>query len=577
MRQASRIKGASDRYDEVYRIIRPDGSIRWIHDRGFPVRNDAGEVYRIAGVAEDITERKRAEAVSLQQQQRMEGIVNSAMDGIITIDEDQHIILLNAAAEKMFHCRAEEVLGQRVERFIPERFRKGHEEHVRQFGRTGVAARAMGLFGRISGIRADGEEFPIEASISQLEVGGHKLFTVTCRDVTERVRAAENTKKLEAQLQQSQKMEAFGQLAGGVAHDFNNLLTVISGYSELLISMLPHEDTLRSMVVEISRAGERAASLTRQLLAFSRQQVLDPRVLDLNTVITDTEKMLRRLIGEDVRLSTVLHPNLSSVKVDPGQIDQVIMNLAVNARDAMPQGGNLTIETSNVVLDEAYTSKHPGAIPGRFVLLSLSDTGSGMTAEVKTRLFEPFFTTKGVGKGTGLGLAVVHGIIKQSGGNIDVYSEVDVGTTFKIYLPVVQENPTHMSDSGLKHSSRGRETILLVEDEEGVRDFTAYALLGFGYEVLTAPEGNTAIKLMSSHQGKIDLLMTDVVMPGMSGRQLAETLLAGYPGLKVLFLSGYTDDAVVRHGILQANVAFFQKPFTPNALARKVREVLDHN
>ena len=370
-------------------------------------------------------------------------------------------------------------------------------------------------------------------------------------------------------------MEAFGQLAGGVAHDFNNLLTVIFGYSELLLMALPPEDANSNMVSEIHRASQRAASLTRQLLAFSRQQVLEPRVLDLNAVIKDTATMLRRLIGEDIHFDTVLCPNISAVKVDPNQIEQVILNLAVNARDAMPQGGKLTLETSDIELDESYTKVHAEVQPGRFVLLAISDTGCGMTPEVKARVFEPFFTTKGVGKGTGLGLAVVHGIVEQSNGSIDLDSEVGVGTTFKIYLPTVEERQTNILDPGLARSSGGSETILLVEDEDGVREFAARSLQELGYTVLKASGGSAAVELMVSRREKIDLLVTDVVMPELNGRQLAEILLKSIPELKIIFVSGYTDDAIVRHGVLQANVAFLQKPFTSNSLACKVREVLD--
>jgi len=562
-------------YDTEYRVVRPDGEIRWVHDRGFPVRNEAGEVYRIAGVAEDITVRRQAESASQSQQSRLEGIVNSAMDGIITVGDDQRLILMNAAAERMFGCRAEEVLGERVERFIPHRFRATHAGHVREFGQTGIAARTMGRFGPISGLRSNGEEFPIEASISQIEVEGQKLFTVTCRDVTERVQAAEARKILEAQLEQSQKMEAFGQLAGGIAHDFNNLLTVITGYSELLSVTLPADSDHLRMVEGIKKAGERAAALTRQLLAFSRKQVLEPRTLDLNSTVHEIEKMLRRLIGEDIQLNTLLSPTIGSVKVDPGQIEQVIMNLVVNARDAMSMGGNLTIETQDLKLDELYTKTHPEVSPGRYVMLAITDTGSGMRPEVSARVFEPFFTTKGVGKGTGLGLAVVHGIVKQSGGSIEVYSEAGAGTTFKIYLPVVHEQPTELITSEESTLPRGTETVLLVEDEDAVREMAALALRRLGYDVLTAPGGDEALQVMDGREHMIDLLVTDVVMPKLSGRELAELLWTRHRELKVLFISGYTDDAIMRHGVLQSDVSFLHKPFTLDALARKVREVLE--
>lgn len=567
-------QSAGQTYDIEYRIVRPDGTLRWIHDRGFPVFNEAGDIYRVAGVAEDITERRLAEHASQQQQMRLEGIVNSAMDGIITVDEGQSVILMNAAAERMFGCRAEDIVGTRVERFIPERYRAAHSGHVQAFGKTGVAARAMGRFGPISGLRANGEEFPIEASISQIEVDGHKLFTVTCRDVTERIRAEEERRKLEAQLHQSQKMEAFGQLAGGVAHDFNNLLTIINGYSEWLLGTLPPEAESRIQLAEILKAGERAASLTHQLLTFSRQQLLEPKVLKLNAVVDEIESMLRRLIGEDIQLSTVLRPTASFVKVDPGQIEQVILNLAVNARDAMPQGGQLTIETSDIELDAAYTSVHTDISPGRFNLLAVSDTGVGMSREVRARIFEPFFTTKGLGRGTGLGLAVVHGIVKQSGGNVEVYSELGKGTTFKIYLPVVEGASADDAAPDASATEGGGETILLVEDEDSLREMTALALTGFGYVVLKASDGREAIQRMAEYGGRVDLLLTDVVMPEMSGRSLAETLGRVYPELKVLFISGYTDDAVMRHGVLQSEVAFLQKPFTLDGLARKVREVI---
>ena len=382
-------------------------------------------------------------------------------------------------------------------------------------------------------------------------------------------------KRLEEQLAQSQKMEAIGQLAGGVAHDFNNLLTIISGYSELLLT--DHLDESRKgLLREIHKASDRAASLTRQLLAFSRKQVLEPKVLDLNALVGDVEKMLRRMIGEDIALATALDPSVNPVKVDPGQMEQVLMNLAVNARDAMPQGGKFTIETRNVELGETFAEGNGDVKAGSYVLMTISDTGCGMTAEVKAHIFEPFFTTKGPRKGTGLGLATVYGIVKQSGGHINVDSQVGGGTTFKIYLPAAREGiVATTSQPDLTTMAKGTETLLLVEDEDAVRSMTRYALQTCGYTVLEAKNGQEALQLARDQSKAIQLLVTDVVMPEMGGRQLSEQLTHGRPGLKVLYLSGYTDDAVIRNGVLAAQVNFLQKPFTPSSLAYKVREVLD--
>ncbi len=383
-------------------------------------------------------------------------------------------------------------------------------------------------------------------------------------------------KRAEEQFLQAQKMEAVGRLAGGIAHDFNNLLTIISGYSQVLSERVATDPTLRGYVTEISKAADRAAALTRQLLAFSRQQVLAPQVLDLNAVVTNIEKMLRRTIGEDIDLTAIPGPGLGMVKADPVQIEQVIMNLVVNARDAMPKGGRLTIETANVELDEAYARNHVAVTPGQYVMLAVSDTGQGMDAQTQARIFEPFFTTKEKGKGTGLGLATVYGIVKQSGGNIWVYSEPGQGAAFKVYLPRVQEAVTG-AEPAPAHAAhpRGTETVLLVEDEVSLRSMIRGVLESNGYRVLDARNGEDALVVSQQHRGPIHLLLTDVVMPQMGGRDLADHLAPLYREMKVLYMSGYTDDAIVHHGVLNPGTAFLQKPFTPAALARKVREVLD--
>ena len=391
---------------------------------------------------------------------------------------------------------------------------------------------------------------------------------MTLRDVTDQ-------RRLEAELRQSQKMDAVGRLAGGVAHDFNNLLTVINGYGELLQNALPVEDPHRALVGEMTKAGVRAAGLTRQLLAFSRQTVVAPRVLDLNAVVADLETMLRRVIGEDVLLKSSLQRTLGSVRADAGQMEQVLVNLCVNARDAMPRGGTLTIGTRDVYLNEDYARRHADVQPGRYVLLSVTDTGVGMTADVRARVFEPFFTTKGAGQGTGLGLATVYGIVTQSGGHIEVESEPGEGTTFRVYLPLVGEAARSTGSVLDVPPPAGTEAVLLVEDEPAVRALVRRVLQGCGYTTLEAGDAEEAVRVCAGHAGPIHLVVTDVVMPGSGGRVLAERLLGLRPGLRVLYVSGYTDDAVVRHGVRHAEVNFLQKPFTPAALAHKVRQVLD--
>jgi len=391
----------------------------------------------------------------------------------------------------------------------------------------------------------------------------------------EKTEALEALRQSQAQLMQSQKLEAVGLLAGGVAHDFNNLLTAILGYSQLGLVKLSDNDPMRTNFEEIKKASERAASLTRQLLAFSRKQVMQPKVLDLNSVVPEMEKMLRRMIGEDIQLRTALQADLGSVRADPGQMEQVIMNLALNARDAMPSGGKLTIETANAYLNETYVRHHVSVVPGAYVMLAVSDTGLGIDQDTQQHVFEPFFTTKELGKGTGLGLSTVYGIVKQSGGYIWIYSEVGKGAAFKIYLPRVDERAErYKHEAAPAEIPGGTETILLVEDEDIVRRLAKQVLESRGYRVIEAASGKDAIRLAEDKPDAIDLLLTDVVMPEMSGRELAGRLASLRPEIRVLYMSGYTDDTIIHHRVLEAGINFIQKPFTPDALALKAREAL---
>ncbi len=529
-----------------------------------PYRNQEGKLLGVIGISRDITDRKRAEDVLRMRDRAIQAVTQ----GILITDPhqpDNPIIYASPSFERLTGYAESEVLGRNC------RFLQGTDtdpEAVAQLREAIHAGRDCTV--EIRNYKQDGTPFWSEVSVSPVKDDHGRLtqFVGIQSDITAR-------RNLEGQLLQSQKMEAIGQMAGGVAHDFNNLLTIILGYSEMLLDALSPDDRLRSLVEEIQKAGERSASLTRQLLAFSRKQVLAPTILDMNEVVRDTEKMLRRIIGEDVHLKTVLHPQLDNIKADRGQLEQSLLNLAVNARDAMPRGGKLTIETANIELDPSYPQTHSGVRPGHYVLLAMTDSGEGMTPEVKQRIFEPFFTTKAPGKGTGLGLAVVHGFVKQTDGHIEVYSELGHGTSIKIYLPVFEGAPRAVSSRGnAAGTPTGTETILLVEDEEAVRAFSRHVLQGCGYHVLEASNGDEALRIVAKYPETIHLLLTDVVMPGMGGRKLAEQLIALRPLIKVLYVSGYTDDAVVRHGILHDQVNFLQKPFMPLALANKIREVL---
>ena len=509
-------------------------------------------------------ERKRGEAQLRESETRYRLLFDANPQAMWVYDnETLQFLAINEAAIRRYGYSRAEFLAMTLWDIRPPAEHERFKEALRT--RTLTARLVQNLRHR----RKDGTVIEVEIAVDAIDFAGRPASLVSVQDVTER-------KQLEAQLRQSQKIEAVGLLAGGIAHDFNNLLTAITGYSELLLEDLGAQDPRRLDVEEIRKAAWRAAALTQQLLAFSRKQVLQPQVLDLNEVVANAEKLLRRLIGENITLRTSLDPALDATTADPAQLDQVIVNLAVNARDALPQGGQLLLETKNVDIDIAYAAGHEGVAAGPYVMLAVSDTGVGMDEATKARLFEPFFTTKEPGKGTGLGLSTVYGIVKQTGGSIWVYSEPGKGATFKIYLPRVAAKARPIGSSPAKVDvPQGTETILLVEDEPALRAVARRALERHGYVILEAPEGQTALAIAAAHTGPLDLVLTDVVMPGMSGRDMAVRLAASHPGLRVLYMSGYTDDAIVQHGVLEAGIQFLQKPFTPNALARKVREVLD--
>ncbi len=508
-------------------------------------------------------ERKRTEEQLQDSERRYRLLFQSNPEAMWVYEfETLRILAVNEAAIDRYGYSEGEFLSMSIRDIQPASELEKLEQMMKS--QAGIGSYA-GLRHR----KKDGTLIDVEIEARPIEFAGRQARLVLARDVTAQ-------RQLEAQLRQAQKMEAVGQLAGGIAHDFNNLLTAILGSTQLLMHDLAPGDQRREDAEEIKKAAMRAADLTRQLLAFSRRQVLAPKVLDLNAVVANMDKMLQRLIGEDIELVTSLDPTVGRVSADPGQLEQVLLNLAVNARDAMPKGGRLTIETSNMALDKNQAGRHHRLPPGAYVLFAVSNTGVGMDEATQAHLFEPFFTTKEIGKGTGLGLATVYGIVKQSGGYIWVYSEPGHGTTFKIYLPrITGTADTVVPAPESQQLRRGTETVLLVEDAAPVRALARRSLEAYGYAVLDAADGFAAFELSARHPGGIDILVTDVVMPGMSGRELAERLAPRRPRMKVLYTSGYTDDAMVRQGVLRSGVAFLQKPFVPETLARKVRDVLD--
>jgi hypothetical protein len=512
----------------------------------------------------DISQRKREEqALRASEGQYRALFEQSPLSKFLYDPETLRFLAVNETAIAHYGYSREEFLGMTLQDIRPREDVQGPLASVntRPSGTT-----KPGLWRHV---KKDGGLIEVEITVHEFELEGKPCALAVALDVTERNR-------MEGQIRQAQKMEAIGNLAGGVAHDFNNILSIILSYSQMLVAGLKPGDPMREDLEEISGAGERAADLTRQLLAFSRQQILRPRILDLNGVIDGVARMLRRLVGEDVELSVVDGRDIGTVSADPGQVEQVLMNLVVNARDAMPKGGKLTIETSNVELDSAYAEGHADVVPGRYVMLAVTDTGAGMDVKTRERIFEPFFTTKDKGKGTGLGLSSVFGIVRQSGGHIWVYSEPGEGTTVKVYLPRANSDAASVVEAIAEtRTRRGSETILLVEDEAPVRALARTILERHGYHVLEAQSGGDALLICEQHRAAIHVLLTDVVMHRMSGRKLAERLASLRPEMKVLYMSGYTDDAVVRHGILDSDVAFLQKPITPETLTRKLREVIE--
>lgn len=517
-------------------------------------------------VFQDITGRKRGEKALRESEERLRRLLQNSNDIIVIIDRNGVPTYISNPIEKIMGYGPEDLIGTDFFAGVhPEELQEARESFTDLVKRPGATMRLEHRFRH-----RNGTWMPVETVASNL------LDDPAVNGVVLNIRDTSERNRLQEQLQQAMKMEAVGVLAGGVAHDFNNLLSVINGYTELLLEDFDRNDPRNRDLEQIAKAGRRAAALTSQLLAFSRKQILKPELLDLNAIVADMSTMLRRLIGEDVELVTIARSDLGAISADPGQVQQIIMNLAVNAREAMPHGGKLTIETANVDFDEAYVHEHPMVVVGPHVMLAVSDNGVGMNAATQSRIFEPFFSTKEKSKGTGLGLSTVYGIVKQSNGFVWVYSEVGKGTTFKIYLPrAAGQAPGQAAVARSGRAVRGSETILVAEDEESVRALAVRILNEAGYHVLEAPDGVEALRIAHEYPGVIDLVLTDVVMPEMSGKTLVSRLLATRPATKALYISGYTDSAIVHHGLLDSNIAFLQKPFTIESLTLKVREAIE--
>lgn len=553
-----------------YRLRRQDGEYGWALDSALPRFDEEGLYQGYIGSVIDISERRRWEEALAESNRRYRAIFETANAGIALTDGDGTILEVNEAFAQMLGYRPDDLVGVHFLTITHPDERADEIQYV-QRARMDRGSASRPWFEKRY-LHRDGSTVWVRLAVQLLrnDAGQPWLMTAVVQNITD-------VKQLETQLRQAQKMEAIGRLAGGLAHDFNNLLTVINGYSDLLVRQMHLADPMRPRVEQIRAAGERAAGLTRQLLAFSRRQVIAPTVFDLNVLVADLEKMLSRLVGEHIQVSAVLSPQPSPIKADPSQMEQVLLNLVANARDAMPDGGRLTITTANVQLHPQDINRYPSLATGPYVMLTVADTGHGMDAETQAHIFEPFFTTKGAGKGTGLGLATTYGIIQQNGGVIDLFSEVGRGAIFKVLLPATAEplpQPAPATN-GDRTQAANAETILLVEDDDQIRNLAYAALTATGYTVLPAANGEAALRVVTEHAGQIDLLVSDVVMPGMNGRQLSDHLLAMRPGLKVLFVSGYPAAELAPRGILAPGITLLPKPYTPDILQAKVREMLD--
>lgn len=564
----AKVKRGIDPGELQFEVVRPDGEVRRVTTHATPMVNDQGEVYRVAGVSLDVTDRERALEAAAASERRLTKLFDTVNLIVLALDSRGYVEYVNPYFTRLTGYAAEEVVGcEWFETFLPPDSRN---ETRTLFDQLLAGAAPPHNHNPIVTKTGDQRIISWHNSVERGVDGGTTGTLSIGEDIT-------NTLRLERQFQQAQKMEAVGRLAGGIAHDFNNVLTAISGYGQLVLDTLDDADDRREDMQAILDASASAAALTRQLLAFSRQQVVAPRVLNINDVVGGAERMLRRVIGEDVELNTALDPHLADVVADAGHLEQILMNLAVNARDAMPQGGRLTLETGNVELSDTDAWQQHPRLAGPHVLLAVTDNGIGMDEVTRSRIFEPFFTTKEVGKGTGLGLATVYGIVEQSNGSIWVYSEPGQGATFKMYFPSVASAERPTSLAAPSRPVGGAETILLIEDAANVRVITKQILTRAGYNVLEAPDGPSALAIAARHRDPIELLLTDIVMPEMSGRDAAEQISRIRDGIRILFMSGYTDDAVTRAGILQGDVQYLSKPFTADLLLEKVRHVLDQS